>query len=197
MNVTLVNQSTWSTESLQTIVDFLAPCYGHVDRPVRLTIKSKKGVGTWGKAYFPCKTPTRCIKLGEYSAVVYIGTTDLNDLDKSLGGQYPRTRVYKKRAGGYVANSLVDEVVHTIAHELAHIEQFESCRLDLARRDATKPAWDNRARVESFGHRFRTWEHGAANFPYGSCEVAAELLAHGLLAAYRTCLEKNILHLAA
>jgi hypothetical protein len=190
MNVTLVNKSQWSTESLQGIVDFLADSFGHVDRPVRLTIKSKRGYGTWGKAYFPMKRNTRCIKMGEYSAVVYIGTFDRNSLPEGNTGRYPYKRVYKKRAGGYVAQNLVEEVVHTIAHELRHVEQFEACRLSLGNLDAERPYWDTRALGLSFGRRFRIWEHSrASGYPYGSCEVDAELVAHGLLDAYRTFLE--------
>jgi hypothetical protein len=192
MNVTLVNKSKWSDEALKAIVDFLAPCFNHVDMPVRLTIESKKGhCGTWGKAYFP-DTGRRAVKKGEWSCVVRIGT-----LPRSICGQgeYPITRYYPgrvgKRAGGYVANSIVDEVVHTIAHELRHIEQFEACRLYRLKRNAEKAIWaQDRA---SFGDYFRRWErNGAAHFLFNSCEVDAELISHGLLAAYKTFVENNL-----
>jgi len=178
VNVALVNKSKWSDESLKAIVDFLAPCFGHIDMPVRLTIKSRPNRwGTWGKAYFP-SPGRRCIKAGEWACIVYIG---------ECPRQYPITRTYKKRAGGYVANSIVDEVVHTIAHELRHIEQFEACRLfrleHKEHRDSGLP----------FSHAFRNWERGGrAHFPGNSCEVDAELVSHGLLAAYQTHIENNL-----
>jgi hypothetical protein len=181
MNVTVINKSQWSDEAVNAIVDFLAPCFGHVDIPVRLTIKSKPRCGTWGKAYFPAKG-RKCIKSGEWAAIVYIGSIP-REKHPSVVAQYPFEKVYKKKAGGYIATSLVDEVVHTIAHELRHVEQFEACRLfRLTRRDG----------FFHFSGAFRNWERsGAAHFASNSCEVDAEKVAHGLLAAYKTFIENN------
>lgn len=186
MNVTVINKSLLSDESVQAIVDFLAPCFGHVDMPVRLTLQSRSGrYGTWGKAYFP-ESGRRVIKKGEFACVVRIGSVPRACIGHAAN--YPFTRYYKgrvgKRAGGYVATSLVDEVVHTIAHELRHIEQFEAFRLfRLARPDSFR----------YFGAGFRNWERsGAAHFPHNSCEVDAENVAHGLLAAYKTFIENNV-----
>jgi hypothetical protein len=185
MNVTVINKSQWSDEAVNAIVDFLAPCFGHVDMPVRLTIKSKPRCGTWGKAYFPAKG-RKCIKSGEWAAVVYIGS--ISRSSNRAAPQYPYARSYPgrvgKRAGSYLATSLVDEVVHTIAHELRHVEQFEALRLvRLTRPDS----------FLSFSGAFRNWERGGkAGFANNSCEVDAEMVAHGLLAAYQTHIENNM-----
>jgi hypothetical protein len=138
--------------------------------PVRLTIRSKGRAGTWGKAFFPQPRDRRTIKFGEYAITMYIGT---------VLRAYPVNREYKKRAGPYTATCLVDEVVHTLAHEMRHVEQFEAytrnCNVRITRN--TFP--------HVFGRGFRIWEHSRrSGFPGGSCEVDAELVAHKLLAAY-------------
>jgi hypothetical protein len=171
MNVTLVNKSTFSDESLQTIVDFLAPCYGEIGMPIRLVVKNKpKGTGTWGVCHWPTKnTHRRCIKPGEYSVTLNIG---------AIPGNYPHERIYKKRAGGYTATNLVDEIVHTMAHEFRHVEQFEACRISYKFFDQNK----------TFAMNFQQWERGAARYPSNSCEIDAEVVAHELLRAYRDSL---------
>jgi hypothetical protein len=175
MNVTLVNKSTWSDESLQAILDFLAPCFGHVSKPVRLTVRSKRGVGTWGKAYWPVEKDIRhVIKPGEYAVIVNIGASRC---------EYPVHRVYKKRAGGYTAENLVECFVHTLAHELRHVEQFEACALQREERRLAGKMWGIGM---PFWTYFRMRERHDFQHSSNSCEVDAERLAHGLLDAYRT-----------
>jgi len=199
MDVTIVNKSMWSDESLQAIVDFLTPCYADVGMPVRLTFRSKRGRGTWGKAYFPVSFYRRVIKPGEYAAVVNIGDI--------VRPEYPISWTYKKASGPETAYSLVEELVHTVAHELRHLEQFEAARLareGLKKRPQTVtttsgpggsifpsivPSTAALLLAAPFSRWFRQYEK--AEYSYGSCEVDAEVVAHSLLKAYRVFIRNS------
>jgi hypothetical protein len=161
MNVELVNKSTFSDESLQTLVDFLAPCFGHTNRPVKLVVRSKSGYGVWGLAQWPNKD--------EHVVEVNIGTHP---------GEYPRTRCYKKRAGPIELLTQVENIFHTMAHELRHVEQFEACLVSYRFYDHSR----------RFFQSFKQWEKGPAGYKSNSCEVDAETVAHGLVRAYRDSL---------
>lgn len=174
MNVTVINKSTWSDESIQAITDFLLPCYGDVGMPVQMTIRSKRGGGSWGNAAGPMRRDRRGVLAGHIALNIYIG---------SPCASYPHAYTYKKTAGTVVTHNLAEDVVHVMAHELRHAEQFGAARYAaLDRSDSTE-------KLSRFWSWFREFER--SNYDRGSCEVDAERLAIKLLSAYRYFLERR------
>jgi hypothetical protein len=172
MEIKIVNKSNWSTESLQAMIDFLAPCYGHLDMPVRITFRNKSHRACNGVAYFPAvvgNLPRN--PMGTYNVAINIGQIQSRT--------YPIPCTYKIRSGAFSMNSPAELLFHVIAHELRHVEQFA----------ATRATFPQDGSMPTFKRSFKAMER---NYPSGSSEVDAEKVAHGLTAAYRVYLEKKL-----
>lgn len=164
MDITVVNRSRMSDESLKGLVDFLAPQYRDVSMPVVLLFKNRRGSRCAGRAWFPILHPRGQRVPGVYYVNISVGENQ----------GYPFTYTYKKRAGPRTITNLVEDILYTISHEVRHVEQFDRCK----REARSFPD-------ENFYRTFARWEKTAARFPSNSSEVDAEMEAFEALFAYR------------
>jgi hypothetical protein len=187
MNITYKNRSKLPAHEADAIIEFMAARFPDVGLPVRVTIVGRQdGEGVWGRAYWPINRKVRrVIKAGEYAAHINVGQAR----------RYPYTWTYKKRAGPRTANSLLEEFVHTLAHELQHVVQF-------AGTEAKVPNWRRTTTKRKFWTRWRPRQSFFAeaatrfcdvyklwceyNCESSSGEVNAELVAKATLNAWRS-----------
>jgi hypothetical protein len=168
MDVKINNKSTYSDEFIQGVVDFVSRQFPQTTTPVNMVLRSKDIIRTNGVAYGPFHSPQGGRVPNEHNVAIHIG----------VGGTYPVELIYKKRAGAMIYDSVEEEVVHVIAHELRHICQYEEHA--------------NATGNYAGDHSFMKWvASGKSGYKSNSCEVDAELVAHGILLAYRAALDNR------
>lgn len=163
-------------ESIAYMVKWLGPCFGEPALPVRLTLlpMRHKG-GMYGVAFWPTSSRAKLTRkthdINTYEAELQISPT-------LWGIKFPKTYTYKRRAGPATCHSPWDVILHSLAHEFRHVEQYDACRRTWPH---GPPVPDGREYNSTA--TFRMWERNS--YAFGSSEVDAEKVAHAMLRAWR------------